>query len=216
MSIAHVQWGYAACSFPLALHRFAHELIGNPHPPVPSPAGDNRRFSRYRRVSEPFRNWCDAAGLPKRCKPHALRKAACRRLAEAGCSVNEIMSISGHTTMKEIVRYTVAAEGRADHARWTVRTTRLTICKRRLMMPVHSRQGARSGRCRHGGENPLQLGDPAEVGAAESLDALLPVLYLRGPAISRRCSPALLGKEAPNLSPAVITRLTTEWQADRL
>ena len=36
--------------------------------------------------SEQFRNWCDAAGLPKRCKPHGLRKAACRRLAEAGCS----------------------------------------------------------------------------------------------------------------------------------
>ena len=42
--------------------------------------------------SEQFRNWCDAAGLPKRCKPHGLRKAACRRLAEAGCSANEIMS----------------------------------------------------------------------------------------------------------------------------
>ena len=35
--------------------------------------------------SEQFRNWCDAAGLPKHCKPHGLRKAACRRLAEAGC-----------------------------------------------------------------------------------------------------------------------------------
>jgi integrase len=46
--------------------------------------------------SEQFRNWCDAAGLPKRCKPHGLRKAACRRLAEAGCSANEIMAISGH------------------------------------------------------------------------------------------------------------------------
>jgi integrase len=60
--------------------------------------------------SEQFRNWCDAAGLPKRCKPHGLRKAACRRLAEHGCSANEIMSISGHTTIKEIVRYTVAAD----------------------------------------------------------------------------------------------------------
>jgi integrase len=60
--------------------------------------------------SEQFRNWCNAAGLPPRCKPHGLRKAACRRLAEAGCSANEIMSISGHTTMKEIVRYTVAAD----------------------------------------------------------------------------------------------------------
>jgi integrase len=60
--------------------------------------------------SEQFRNWCDAAGLPKRCKPHGLRKAACRRLAEAGCSANEIMAISGHATMKELVRYTKAAD----------------------------------------------------------------------------------------------------------
>ena len=60
--------------------------------------------------SEQFRNWCDAAGLPKRCKPHGLRKAACRRLAEAGCSANEIMAISGHATMKELVRYTAAAD----------------------------------------------------------------------------------------------------------
>jgi integrase len=60
--------------------------------------------------SETFREWCDAAGLPKRCKPHGLRKAACRRLAEAGCSGNEIMAISGHATMKELVRYTAAAD----------------------------------------------------------------------------------------------------------
>jgi integrase len=60
--------------------------------------------------SEQFRNWCDAAGLPTRCKVHGLRKAACRRLAEAGCSANEIMSISGHATMKELIRYTKAAD----------------------------------------------------------------------------------------------------------
>jgi len=61
-------------------------------------------------LSAQFRNWCDAAGLPRRCKPHGLRKAACRRLAEAGCSANEIMAISGHATMKELVRYTKAAD----------------------------------------------------------------------------------------------------------
>jgi len=60
--------------------------------------------------SAQFRNWCDAAGLPKHCKPHGLRKAACRRLAEAGCSGNEIMAISGHATLKELVRYTKAAD----------------------------------------------------------------------------------------------------------
>ena len=60
--------------------------------------------------SRRFREWCDAAGLPRRCTPHGLRKAACRRLAEAGCSANEIMAISGHATMKELVRYTKAAD----------------------------------------------------------------------------------------------------------
>jgi integrase len=74
--------------------------------------------------SEQFRNWCDAAGLPQRCKPHGLRKAACRRLAEHGCSANEIMAISGHTTMKEIVRYTVAAD-QARLARNAINRSRL-------------------------------------------------------------------------------------------
>jgi len=67
--------------------------------------------------SAQFRNWCDAAGLPKCCKVHGLRKAACRRLAEAGCSANEIMAISGHATMKELVRYTAAAADQARLAR---------------------------------------------------------------------------------------------------
>src|SRR5437868_1937308 len=49
-----------------------------------------------------------------------------------------------------------------------------------------------------------------------SLDALLPVLYLRGISTGdfQEALTALLGKDAPNLSPAVITRLTAEWQAD--
>jgi integrase len=60
--------------------------------------------------SEQFRSWCDAAGLPKKRSAHGLRKAACRRFAEAECSANEIMSNSGHVTMKELVRYTKAAD----------------------------------------------------------------------------------------------------------
>jgi hypothetical protein len=50
----------------------------------------------------------------------------------------------------------------------------------------------------------------------KSLDALLPVLYLRGVSTGdfQEVLTALLGKNAPNLSPAVITRLTAEWQAD--
>ena len=57
-----------------------------------------------------FRDQCNAAGLPKHCAAHGLRKAACRRLAEAGCSANVIASISGHTTLSEVARYTKAAE----------------------------------------------------------------------------------------------------------
>lgn len=49
------------------------------------------------------------AGLPSRCKAHGLRKAAARRLAEVGCSVNQIMSVTGHRTLAEIERYTRAA-----------------------------------------------------------------------------------------------------------
>ncbi|RLP22005.1 hypothetical protein D8676_26395 [Mesorhizobium sp. YM1C-6-2] len=45
------------------------------------------------------------AGLPPKSSPHGLRKAACRRLAEAGCSALEIMSITGHTDIREIERY---------------------------------------------------------------------------------------------------------------
>jgi putative transposase len=47
-----------------------------------------------------------------------------------------------------------------------------------------------------------------------SLDALLPILYLRGVSTGdfQEALAALLGKEAPNLSPSVIGRLTAAWQ----
>jgi integrase len=57
-----------------------------------------------------FRRWCNEAGLPKRCTAHGLRKAACRRLAEAGCSASEIMAISGHASLKELQKYVAAAD----------------------------------------------------------------------------------------------------------
>jgi integrase len=57
-----------------------------------------------------FRDRCNEAGLPKPCTAHGLRKAACRRLAEAGCSASIIASISGHKTLREVERYTKAAD----------------------------------------------------------------------------------------------------------
>jgi putative transposase len=48
----------------------------------------------------------------------------------------------------------------------------------------------------------------------KSLDALLPALYLRGISAGdfQEVLMALLGKDAPNLSPAVIARLKGEWE----
>jgi transposase-like protein len=49
-----------------------------------------------------------------------------------------------------------------------------------------------------------------------SLDALLPVLYLRGVSTGdfQEALAALLGKNAPNLSPSVVARLKSDWQAE--
>lgn len=56
-----------------------------------------------------FRERCDEAGL-KHCSAHGLRKAAARRLAEAGCTEHEIAAITGHASLREITRYTKAAD----------------------------------------------------------------------------------------------------------
>jgi len=56
-----------------------------------------------------FRDRCDEAGL-RNCSAHGLRKAAARRLAEAGCSNQQIKSITGHKTDREVARYTAAAD----------------------------------------------------------------------------------------------------------
>jgi integrase len=57
-----------------------------------------------------FREWCREAGLPARCSAHGLRKAACRRLAEAGASAIVIASITGHRTLRMVEGYTRAAD----------------------------------------------------------------------------------------------------------
>src|SRR5262249_43018023 len=63
-----------------------------------------------------FRKHCDDAGLPKRCVVHGLRKAAGRKLAEAGCTPHEIMAVLGHLSLREAERYTKAFD-RAKLAR---------------------------------------------------------------------------------------------------
>jgi integrase len=54
-----------------------------------------------------FRDRCIEAGVPGRA--HGLRKACATRLAEHGATAHEIMAITGHKTLKEVDRYTQAA-----------------------------------------------------------------------------------------------------------
>jgi site-specific recombinase XerD len=57
-----------------------------------------------------MRDAINAAGLPFDCQPHGLRKAAGRRLAEAGCSSRELMAVLEHKTLSEAERYTRDAD----------------------------------------------------------------------------------------------------------
>jgi integrase len=57
-----------------------------------------------------FRKCCREAGVTAAATPHGLRKACCRRLAEAGCSAAVIASISGHKSLREVQRYIDSAD----------------------------------------------------------------------------------------------------------
>lgn len=56
-----------------------------------------------------FRELCNAAHCPD-VSAHGLRKATGRRLAEIGCSANQIAAILGHASLNEVARYTKAAD----------------------------------------------------------------------------------------------------------
>ena len=60
--------------------------------------------------SQWMRDAITEAGLPIECQPHGLRKAAGRRLAEAGCTAHEIMAVLGHKSLTEAERYTREAD----------------------------------------------------------------------------------------------------------
>jgi integrase/recombinase XerD len=62
------------------------------------------------RIGKLFARWATAAGLPKRCRLHGLKKGGMRRLAEAAATAHELMAISGHKTPSEVQRYTEEAD----------------------------------------------------------------------------------------------------------
>ena len=56
-----------------------------------------------------FRLKCNDAGLPE-CSAHGLRKLVATRLANIGCSEDEIKAITGHKSSSEVARYTKARD----------------------------------------------------------------------------------------------------------
>jgi integrase len=58
-----------------------------------------------------FRDRCNEAELPQ-CSAHGLRKLAATRLANAGCSTDQVKAITGHKSLSEVARYTKAADQR--------------------------------------------------------------------------------------------------------
>jgi integrase len=75
------------------------------------------RGQPLKQVTELIEAAAKAAGLPtgpsvpkaQRCVAHGLRKAALRRLAEAGASTKQIAAISGHQSLAMVELYTRAA-----------------------------------------------------------------------------------------------------------
>ena len=74
-------------------------------------ADDGRPMSRPG-LSHFMRAAIKEAGLPAKCVSHGLRKAAMRRLAEGGKTEKQIAAVSGHKTLREVERYTAAADQR--------------------------------------------------------------------------------------------------------
>lgn len=85
-----------------------------------SPSGLFLLMTEYGRpfTAAGFGNWfraqCDAAEIEKGYSAHGLRKAAGRRLADAGATAHQIMAVLGHRSLGEATRYTRGADQRRN------------------------------------------------------------------------------------------------------
>ena len=61
-------------------------------------------------LSREMKRALTAIGLPARLNVHGLRKAAARRLAEAGATTHEIASVTGHRSLQMVQHYTTSAD----------------------------------------------------------------------------------------------------------
>jgi integrase len=61
-------------------------------------------------LSREMKRALGAIGLPARLNVHGLRKAAARRLAEAGATTHEIAAVTGHRSLSMVQHYTTSAD----------------------------------------------------------------------------------------------------------
>lgn len=102
--------GQPACTLDLPLHPELIDALAE----IPSSASAFLMTAYGKPMSAAgFSGWftecAGKAGLPLGSSPHGLRKAAARRLAEAGCSAHQIAAVTGHKSLREVERYTQSA-----------------------------------------------------------------------------------------------------------
>jgi integrase len=76
----------------------------------PSPLNTNGRPMSKVAITSLVARAALAAGLPRDCKRHGLRKTALTRLAQHGATAHEIRAIGGHKSLREVERYTAAVD----------------------------------------------------------------------------------------------------------
>ena len=136
-----------------------------------------------------------------------LRNGARQLLAQAvETEVAELLAAHAHLTTEE-GRQRLVRHGHAPE-----RTIQTGIGPVEVRQPrVRDRAGKGSERIRF-----TSAILPPYARRTKSLDALLPALYLRGISTGdmQEALAALLGKDAPNLSPAVLAKLKAGWQEE--
>jgi integrase len=94
-----------------------------------------------------FAKWATAAGLPKHCRMHGLKKGGMRRLAEDGATAHELMAISGHKTLSEVQHYTEDADRTRLASSGMAKRTNRDVAVTNIAAPVHkqSKKAAPNG-----------------------------------------------------------------------
>jgi transposase-like protein len=137
----------------------------------------------------------------------ALRKGARALLAQAvEAEVAEALAAHVHLTTDD------GRQRLVRHGHMPERTIQTGIGPVAVRQPRVRDRGGADGERIHFSSMLL----PRYARRTKSLDALLPVLYLRGISTGdmQEALSALLGKDAPNLSPAVLARLKAGWQEE--